>query len=90
MTKKIFKYHLPMGFHSTSDILVPRDFKPLRVDVQNQDLYIWAIVDPETPEQLITVTIVGTGGEPPVVGEYLNTIFAGGIYVFHAFIDQEV
>ena len=78
--KKIFKYIVSesVEMHENAEIL--------SVQMQNDDLCIWAIVDPESPKVMKHFTFIGTGQEPPnlEIWEFLVTIQNGPL-VWHFF-----
>lgn len=81
---RIYKYDLALTDKQV--IQVSYKFQPLSVQVQNNTLCLWAIVD-ETDKFLVdrNITIIGTGNpinEPP--GVFIDTVQQNG-YVWHVF-----
>lgn len=86
-TTKIYKYSLALI--DEQFIRAPRKLIPLAVNYQNEDLCLWAELDPEEEERRYLVTIVGTG--QPINkkrGVYIGTVVMppSGRFVWHVFI----
>ena len=68
-------------------ITMPRAARPLSVGMQGQDLYVWALVDPEAPiaEHMFAVRGTGHPITPEVEqGDFVGTVFDGPD-VWHVF-----
>lgn len=57
--KTVFKYALPL--QDEVRVAMPAFAEILSVGVQDEDLYVWALVDPEMPPLKTTFRIAGTG-----------------------------
>lgn len=82
--KIIYKYKLGKVVHQVVEL--PKDFKPLRVDFQGEQLCLWAIVDPENKKVAYDFYIAGTGWEDSELNNliYISTVFKDG-FVWHIF-----
>ena len=79
MTKRVFKYKFQ------DDIVLPKGAEIVAFGEQGEDVFIWAIVDPENPPETRKFFIVGTGHQlPPEPYAYIGTLFIGPL-VLHAF-----
>jgi len=83
--KKIFKYKLMITGLQT--VVMPKDAEILSVQVQYNDICIWALVDPKNELIERGFNIFGTGHEiPETVGKYIGTFqIDDGRLVFHLF-----
>lgn len=83
MTKVVFKYQLPFD----GKVSMPTDAQILRVDEQNGDICIWALVDQNTPSRTRSFTVLTTGERTECADalSYLNTVFMNGGIVLHVF-----
>ena len=86
--KTIWKY--PLKVTDGQNISFPKGAEFLDIQVQNGEVYLWALVDPEADTETRFIEIFGTGH--PVVydmgvsREYISTFqMKGGQLVFHAF-----
>ena len=83
--KKIYKYALPIDDYLT--IPLPQGAEILKVDMQNNVPWMWALVDPEKPPEMRNFRLVGTGH--PIKEENLKFIdtfqMHEGSLVFHLF-----
>jgi hypothetical protein len=81
--KKVYKYPLD------ANIKAPQGAKPLCVQVQHGDAFVWMQVDPAKPDVTHKFLIVGTGAAMPEdewLKEYLGTFqLNGGNYIGHVF-----
>jgi len=60
MSTTIYKYHLPI--QDVVELAAPELFRPLYVGEQlGRDLYLWALVNPETSTVVHRILIYGTG-----------------------------
>lgn len=84
--KKIFKYHLPI--QQWQGVQMPRDAVILTVQPQDNQLMIWAIVNPENELQERKFAVFVTG---QTIGSLINLNYLAtcvthsGQYVFHVF-----
>jgi hypothetical protein len=81
---KIYKYKLEERMSQT--ISIHSDYKLLDIQVQDNCLCLWAIVDSEKPQTNLNVEIYGTGHVlyKPEGLKHLSTV-QQGIYVWHIF-----
>ena len=82
----IFKY--PLGIIDIQIVQMPKNAKILCVQVQNNYVQLWALVNEAEPElQNREIAIYGTGNPVPSdAGEYISTFqYANGSLVFHVF-----
>ena len=83
----IYKYKLN-GVFPISQVTA-RIIKPLWVDYQNGEPYLWAVVGDDCPERTISVLCIGTGHPIPEtmpLANYLNTtVYQSEPYVWHWF-----
>ena len=82
--KRIFKWALTPG---STGLHMPAGAKVLTVQMQGNEPQLWALVDPEQPNERRTFEIHGTGHSVPEnPGEYLATFqMDGGSLVWHVF-----
>lgn len=81
---KIFKYPLEI---MDNDIAMPIDSKILSVGEQNGKLFMWAMVNDQSPTGIRRITVVGTGWElknSMARRSFLGTVQVGE-YVWHVF-----
>lgn len=89
MTLKVFKYNLPV--QEKSSLLMPEHSQVLSVQVQHEQLTLWALVNPDNEECERKFLIFGTGHEIEEPGQdeyydYIGTVQAmGGQLVWHIF-----
>lgn len=84
MMKTIWKYELT---HSVTEITVPRHTQWLDVQVQNQRMCAWALVDTEQDPSKVRLTIVGTGERFDPEGKTYIATYQLGMFVFHLFVE---
>lgn len=86
--QSIYKY--PLSFIDTQEIELPTGAQVLTVQVQRDNLQLWALVDPEieTVEKRKFI-VIGTGNP---INDLINTVvyistiqIYGGALVFHVF-----
>lgn len=86
MIKRVYKYPLEIG--DTIVVSLPRDYRILRVDFQDDILCCWALVDPVS--QPVDVKLIMAGSGSPIeshrAGAHINTVFWRGLD-FHIFED---
>jgi len=90
MSLVIHKYPVPVGTEpGISEITVPLNAWFVSFGQQNDDLFVWAVIDPETQEEEIArLLVVGTGHEFSYrdCGRFLGTAHLfGGSVVVHCF-----
>lgn len=84
--KKIFKYSIPSK--TTSIISMPRSARVLKVDVQFNELFIWAIVEIDNPIIEREFYLVGTGDQLDITEPFVyhgTFIIDNGASVWHLF-----
>jgi hypothetical protein len=81
--KKIWKFRL----HPTQPVMVPIGATILSVGNQSDDIYMWALVDPDAVQEPVRPVIVGTGHEVPAdAGPFIGTVILhDGALVLHVF-----
>lgn len=72
--KTIWKF--PLLITDEQPLLLPSDHEFLSVQIQDDTITLWAIVDPATPARFIRVRIYGTGNPMPDMAgfAYLGTV----------------
>ena len=84
----IHKYGLFPGVDGNVKVLIPKGFKILSLQNQNNNICLWALAD--TNEELIEVKFIvcGTGHDCTNVQykKYVGTVQVG-VYVWHVFSD---
>lgn len=81
--KTIWKYHLDIT--DVQQLIIPLPASLLTVGVQDGNLCVWALVDPDKTLMPVDIYIYGTGN--PVrnaPGKYVGTVQNEG-YVWHVF-----
>lgn len=81
---KIFKY--PLRLVDEQKIALPQRSQILTVQMQNEALCLWALVDPNLPLEKRIIRVVGTGNEfdDPEKCFYLGTV-QERVFVWHVF-----
>jgi hypothetical protein len=80
----IWKFKLRLKEEQTIDMPGSPSF--LHVAMQNDELCLWAIVQPDQPIARRTILIIGTGHPAENVGLYIGTVLmSGGAFVWHVF-----
>lgn len=81
----VYKYQLNRSLESILEL--PKGAEVLKVDVQNESICLWALVDPNAQTETRTFEVFGTGHQmDECKRRFINTFFVhGGQYVFHAF-----
>lgn len=87
--KTIYKY--PIEITDEQVIEMPLGANILNVQIQNDTVNIWAMVDPKEYAVPVKLRIFGTGNPVPsgLVLRYIGTVQAAG-FVWHIFIDDTV
>lgn len=82
---KVFKYPVPVA--DLFELEMPKDAQILTVQTQDEDMQMWALVDPESPTELRHFRLAGTGHSIiHTVKRYIGTFqIRGGRLVFHLF-----
>ncbi len=85
--RKIWKYLAPLV--DTFDVMMPIGSIPLTVQVQRDEVFIWALVNPENPEVYHNFCCAGTGNpiseEVTNVFDYIGTVQIPVGLVLHYF-----
>ena len=82
----VWKFELAVA--SACEVLIPKGWRPLAVQMQDETPCLWALVDPAAESEPVGIVCYGTGH--PVMNaeqlDYLGTIqIAGGEFIFHYF-----
>lgn len=89
--KKVYKYELDFEQKNKTTVFIPTDSKILKIGLQGDDLFLWALVDTlnEKVEE-IKIEIYGTGWEIENAEqlEHLMTYHQNG-HVWHVFKRNE-
>lgn len=90
MTNEYRIYKYPIQVTDKQTIKLPAEYQILCVQVQETIPCIWALIDPDNPEQEVFIETIGTGH--PILYEgrtrrsYIGTYqIQGGSLVFHVF-----
>ena len=90
---RVFKYHLRIT--DEQDVLIERFSRVLSVGVQNEGLYVWALVDDKYEKAPTHFYIVGTGNKAGHLTEsrpHMAKRFIGTVqmppFVWHVFVEQ--
>lgn len=94
--QSIYKYKITEKVNEISIINLPKGAKVLSVAQQNEDIYMWAMVNPETVKLVPRLTYVAFTGKkiPPEVVEnfkFIGTVhYCGEItpLVLHIFVKE--
>ena len=80
--KTIYKY--PLEVRECQQITMPQGAKILTLQIQNDELFLWAEVDTHEPRELREFVMHGTGQGPTTFDDlvYIATIQSGP-YVWH-------
>lgn len=84
--KRIYKY--PIQITDEQIIQMPENAEILHVNIQHNQAFIWAMIDPEEDEEDVEIRVYGTGHPVQECKElsYLGTVFIqNGDLVFHVF-----
>lgn len=77
--KVIYKYRIP--FKEVAQVTLPKDANIIRIDGDNGQISLWAIVDTEAPLEVRTFHLFKTGGKmSDDIGEYIYH-GCGGIFI---------
>lgn len=81
--QKVFKYEIRPKIN---EILLPKDSTILSTAFQDDDLYIWVLVDPEKSTLIRKFQAFGTGHEIHVkIKNFIGTAHESHGLVFHVF-----
>ena len=84
---KIFKYEIPIK--NSFEINIPKGYKILSLQTQNDDPYIWVMVNENNPIEEVRFVLLCTGEEFPyheTFFQYIDTFqIIKGKTVFHLF-----
>jgi hypothetical protein len=86
MMKTIYKY--PIEITDEQVVEMPVYARILGVQMQGDNVNIWALVDTELPTLSVKIRVLGTGN-PIAAGlqlRYIGTVC--GVFVWHVFIDD--
>lgn len=77
--KIIYKYHLAMKTSGTKfwALEIPRRAQILDIETQDSGFYLWALVDPDQPNEARMIHMTFTGNELPdteLPMDYLKTV----------------
>lgn len=90
MKKTVYKY--PLEIEDEQVVLLPTGARILTVQQQNNNIFLWALVNPtSTNAQAFTIRIHGTGHAISDSDEleYINTVqLYGGKLLFHVFVKR--
>jgi hypothetical protein len=79
--KTIYKYLIQSG-----ETLMPADAQILSTGGQAGELYVWALVNPESPPAPRRLRVIGTGWpNQNYEGAFIGTVQTAGGMVFHVF-----
>lgn len=86
--KTIYKYPINLTTEKQR-LCLPENSQLLSVQMQNEKLCVWALIDESQPMSMVRFHIFGTGDNLP---DDLNAVFLGtvqdGIYVWHVFYER--
>ncbi len=88
MTMAIWKYRIPYVFGTENKVIMPKDSLVVHVGSQQNDVFVWAIIQPDKPGEERFFHLYSTGEE--IVEEkgkrqiYVGTAQVGD-YVWHVF-----
>lgn len=85
MKTTIYKY--PLEITDRQTIAMPAGAELLSAQMQGRTLCLWALVNPELPNELRTIEVLGTGNPAPEANRrYVSTAqMMGGSLVWHVF-----
>ena len=84
---KVFKYVLKPTDEQV--VMMPKEARVLSCHVQDRDICVWALVDPDARKESRTFFIHGTGHEVayPHSGTFVGTVLLNqGLLVLHVFV----
>lgn len=85
--KTIYKY--PLYIMDEQTVLLPDNAQPLSVQIQNGELYMWALVDSQSASNPRRVRIFGTGNHVVLDGnwQFVATV-QERMFVWHVFVEM--
>ena len=86
MKKAVYKYKLQIT-KVIQEVVLPLGAQILCIKMQNDELCMWALVDPDqTYNEVVKIRCAGTGHEITEDVEYIDTVMLlNGELVFHFF-----
>lgn len=86
MKKVVYKYKLQIT-KVIQEVVLPLGAQILCIKMQNDELCMWALVDPDqTYNEVVKIRCAGTGHEITEDVEYIDTVMLlDGALVFHFF-----
>ena len=86
MKKVVYKYKLQIT-KVIQEVVLPLGAQILCIKMQNDELCVWALVDPDqTYNEVVKIRCAGTGHEITEDVEYIDTVMLlDGELVFHFF-----
>ena len=86
MKKVVYKYKLQLT-EVIQEVVLPQGAQILCIKMQNDELCMWALVDPDqTYNEVVKIRCAGTGHEITEDVEYIDTVMLlDGELVFHFF-----
>lgn len=83
--KTIFKY--PITLLDYQVLSIPKDYTPICIGVQHDNIYLWAYVNTDEPVIEVPIAIIGTGQEFASFSswDYLGTAIISSGFVWHVF-----
>lgn len=83
-------WKFPLRIASEQSVRMPRGARALTAQMQDNELYLWAVVDPDEPLESVEVLVCGTGHQLPDLDgwRYLATA-QETFYVWHVFVPSE-
>ena len=82
MARRVYKYIMPLPGH-TLRIGIPSGYSPVHMDMQGDDICMWAEVDSAGSFEYNFVTLP-TGADIPQGAEHRGTVI-DGFYVWHVY-----
>ncbi len=85
----VFKYSVTRG--TEHRLQLPQGARLLGIDLQQGQLYVWALVEPERPavERLVRLYPTGANMRPDVRRTYIGTVIVNdGRLALHAFEEE--
>ena len=81
---KIYKYNLKRS--DSQDIELTKGHEVLSVQVQDSEMCMWVLLDPEAKNEIVSIKMFGTGHEISKVDEmsYIGTVQKNS-FVWHFF-----
>jgi len=84
--KTIWKF--PLEIVDQQEVEMPAEAGGIHVEMQNNQLCLWSMVDPEAPKVSVKIRVVGTGHPIPDADKLTHLgscLMAGGALVWHVF-----